>query len=428
MLRWVGKLLVVVVLNGVLGSTSSADTIVSVGPDANAVMVIKIRDSSQAESAAQPARLIGYGDYGMLCEHTFDQASFFQTLQGYGINLVRVWIIYHWDEDYLPFGKTRDKKSNVKKWDLLKPSTPFFTRVAKFVADADAAGFIVQLCLFDENAFDKTTGRWANSPYNDSNNAADTTFIPDNSANPISKFLVTSSGKKKTIWDVNQMVIDQTVAAVGKHGNVIYEVMNEPDTKLAHNDQHALTNFHAHVIAEIRSVSPNAIVSVNLANTTDTFGKWALSPDCGVKIVSFHLPPDGTPNDLPGTSGKPVIVSNDGHDTQSNLNLADMRQDYAKLIKAHPKADPRSLGALILLSDVFDAKNLVAGTRHFEFLDKDLMKKDHQIIDNNGKKHFAPIPKVTNKMDTTWLTDNYLPRATCFDTDILKTLGGFTVN
>jgi hypothetical protein len=397
--------------------TCLPEIVISTGSGTNGRIIVVLRDAAQPESDAQPVQLIGYSDAGILDEHTFDQVTFFKTLRQYGVNMVRAWVIYHWDKDYLPFAKTPDHS----KWDLLKPSSRFFDRLATFISDADTAGIVVQLCLFDENAFDRQPLRWEESPYNHNNNADDTNFIAENAANNISRFFVTTAGtdKKRTIWDVNRMVITHTVAAVGAHSNVIYEIMNEPDSsrKLSHNDQHALTNFHAHVIAEIRAASPTAVVSVNIQSRTDTFAKWALDPNSGVDIVSVHLAPNTTPSDLP--TAKPVIVSNDGHDTQSNLN-------FATVLAKRPKPDPRSLGTLMLLSDIFDVTNLIVGTRHFDFLDKDLMKKDHSVRGKDGNEVSVPYTKVTDLSQTTWQTTNYHPRAVCFDADILQTLQGFT--
>src|SRR5262249_55666112 len=124
----------------------------------------------------EPTRLIMYGAYGMLAESAFDYKAFFEAVQPYGVNAVRVWVNFHWANDRSPFAKSGDKA------DLLHWSDGYFTRLKNFVDAADQRGIVVQLCLFDGVMLETKGNRWNWSPYRDSQNLDSITYIKDDTS------------------------------------------------------------------------------------------------------------------------------------------------------------------------------------------------------------------------------------------------------
>lgn len=156
----------------------------------------------------QPSRLVGYGDLGMLADSGFDYATFFRSLQNYQINMVRVWVNYHWTNSLTPYQGSRSAKYNIEL-----PNETFYTRLANFVSEADRRGIVVQVCVFDANALetgrdDPRNKRWVNFPLNKDKNRNG--YLTTRSKYFAVENQCPNNDKDKCVWSrVHAVVIDK---------------------------------------------------------------------------------------------------------------------------------------------------------------------------------------------------------------------------
>ncbi|MCB9782824.1 MAG: cellulase family glycosylhydrolase [Candidatus Omnitrophica bacterium] len=321
----------------------------------------------------KPIRLVGYGCYGMVSESSFESVTFFDRLAESRINLVRVWVLFHWTNDLTPF-----EGSRASRYDLLKQNDAFYSRLKNFVGMAEERGIVVQVCLFDGVALtgDNSTNRWPNFPYNTVNNFQD---------------YLTSPGQFNDVpsewWsEVTGPLIDRVVDELGNFGNVIYEAVNEPDT---HGLDTTSPQFDRDVVDRLYDLlhrpdyQGSKIISVN--PEAALLREWAISYG-KVDLVSYHIKSTDAPQGISDV-GKPVLISNDGDTSQST--------------EAFGGLDPVSRLARIqsMLDNTFPNEE-VDGTRHFECLDKGLY-------------------------GSTWTTDNYDPRYENRNEEIIELLSGY---
>lgn len=181
-------------------------------------------------------------------------------------------------------------------------------------------------------------------------------------------------------------------------------------------------DWHKQIVKQLRyrfrDTTGSKLISVNvhqddsLINGENGRPGWA-SSSSDVDIISYHLPPDWLPdnswNSLPQKLrevNKPLILSNDGHWTQSNL------------VKDGGKANTWPSDYRIRTRDYWTRKmfckmygaygNTRTNLAGFEFLDKDLNKTISGLVSTTG--------------DTTWLSNDYSPTADKFDSFILSAL------
>jgi hypothetical protein len=397
-------------------------------------------------------RLLGYSDPGILDEQAFDYKSFFDrvTSDNNHINFVRVWVNYHWDHDLSPFTQVFDKKRKRWIYDLTNfktqtsDSNPFFSHLDAFVTAAEAKGVIVQVTFFNGSEVkskDKPNA-WAKSPYNPVNN--NLPFIKQE-LHTIRGYKEPQRGQvytMETVWRaVDQPLIDRVVDTLYKHGNVMYEAMNEPPGHGVDATGHA---FDKRVVDELYSdlnLLPehmgigSKVITVNvgvddgtedltqsdLYNWSLQLGKYATKDtwDGGneVNAISVHLKDDsGTYVDASRylDANKPVIFSNDG-------DPSGQRPDQASKVVSHPleNGQDRLNRVSNFLSAVFPTNQDKAGGHlHLDFLDKGL-NDVVKIKGNNGK----------TIVNNTWTTTSYdyNPRNTRVNDEIVKAISAHVV-
>lgn len=351
----------------------------------------------------QPARLISYSDIGALAESSFDYGNFFNTLRGYKINSVRVWVNYHWANSLTPYA------GSFGSYDIGQQSNAFYTRLANFVREADRHGIVVQLCLFDANALetgadDRYNQRWVRSPLNKANNrnsyltARSKYFTTDATCN-------SSVDRDRCIWSrVHSVLIDKVTEQTGNYGNVIYEIMNEPDGSNTGASSASVRDFHQAVIqrlsSKLRNYSGSKVISINADSSTL---KRLAKDDPAVSMYSVHLSKNNRPASADLSAVKPVIISNDGHCTQTAINYKSghaNRDTSCSGAVSSGEAQVRANKTEDLLRRVFPSTSMT-GRVHFDFLDKGI----------NG---------------SSWpTTQNYNPRAGNFDRLVLEKLKSF---
>lgn len=351
------------------------------------------------------ARLVSYGDIGILAENSFDYRTFFATLRGYRVNMVRVWFNYHWASSLSPY-----QRDGQGRYDIDSSNESYYARLAALVAAADDQGLVVQVCLFDANALETSTDdprgqRWVRAPFNRTNNtngylATRSNFFGTSNS-------CTSNNRENCMWSrVNAVVIDKVVGRLGNYSNVIYEVMNEPDVSSTGASSSAIAAFHRAVIdrltSRLQSHGGSKVISINADSSTML--SLALNTTA-VSLYSVHLSENSGPTHSQLNSTKPIIISNDGHCTQAVLNYqqGDTTRNTACSSAVTSNADTqRANKTAELLRKVFPNARLNNGRVHFDFLDKSL----------NG---------------SSWpTTTNYEPRAAKADRKVLEKLRVYT--
>lgn len=190
----------------------------------------------------------------------------------------------------------------------------FFTRLRAFVQQADAAGVVVQLSLF--NYYDLvpdpaqgTTKTWSLSPWN-AKNSLDAEWgrahlIPDGTGAELRQreFVTPPTGRRTRL--VQQKLITRVMQAVAGFRNVVLEVMNEPHHVNAATDLARVAEFDSFVVGTVVRQRPvtgsAALVSVNASFVFPANGAppgksdvdvWPDRPDlphyADVDLVSYH--------------------------------------------------------------------------------------------------------------------------------------------
>lgn len=331
---------------------------------------ILIRNGNILEYNGSPIRLIGYGDYGLVSEEDFDYGMFLDKIANYNLNLVRIWVNYHWVKSLSPF-----EKNSFGEYDLYSPSQKYNDRLKDFVAYAEGKGIIVQVTLFDAVALQDKGNRWRYFPYNTINNVHD--FILSNQT---SEFVATSG----PVWNVQEQLISQVAAHLGDYGNIIYEIMNEPNSHGV-----AIEPFHSTATSTLRAAlepyTGSKIISVNIEDDSDL--AWA---QANADLVAIHVHHPASRADNYNNISIPVIISNDGDETQGTQAQG---SEY--------NASKREKRTKCFLQKTFGT-GAVYGHNHFEFLDKGI----------NGDSWRTTPP-------------DYNPRASNVDEGILNVLNPF---
>lgn len=386
-------LLATLLLTGVASPppAPAADTAASAAP-------VLARDRGRLTFGGAPIRLVGYGDYGILAESTFDETAFLGRVARDGVNLVRVWVPYHWANDLAPFERV---PGTLPSYRILRPNAKLYARLASLTRAAERRGIVVMVTLFDAVMLETTTAnRWNWSPYRDRRNV-DAPFVPDASR----KVDYVKAGATEPIWrDVHRPLIARVAEALGDRGNVIYEIMNEPTTHGL--DETRVRAFHERVVEALRrELSPRSgskVIAVNLERTTGALATWALAPTSPVDLVAVHVASVARAREVAAWKvGRPLMVSNDGDVSQWTFEQCPLKDGCAP-IRGRGRADRTRA----LLDATFRPETVV-GQRHFEFLDKGL----------NG---------ATWGSGTTERPPNYDPSAARLDGAVLDVLRGYT--
>ncbi|MCG3174849.1 MAG: hypothetical protein GMKNLPBB_03138 [Myxococcota bacterium] len=329
-----------------------------------------------------PVRLVGYGDYGLLAEEAFDFNPFLDQLRTKRLNLVRVWIPYQFAASLAPFAGAKGS------WDLRRINEGLIQRLRSFVAAAAQRNIVVQVTVFDSVGLegdDKSGNRWINSFYRPGNHISP---WPRNKE----EFNRFPGRDDPPVWkEIHQPYIARAVSAICDQPNVIYEIMNEPDGSGAEPGI-GVRGFVDAAAAEIRASFRQPQCTGSRVISANDHTMRAMDVD-EVDVISMHLGPSMPVSRIPDflALGKPVIISNDGDDTQTSTKYgfgALSNADRARRIAGFAAA-------------AFDRK-YETGHAHLEILDKDI----------NG---------------ASWKSQNYEPRHANTTMEILDALGPFSI-
>ena len=264
------------------------------------------RQGNQLLWDGAPVTLVAYGCYGILTESDFDYDAYFDVLQSYGINFVRIWGNYHWTNDLIPFQGTRNNA------DLEKLSDLYFSRLAGLTQSAFNHNIIVMFTFWDSCALEgpaDSGNRWINCPYRNANNKQPYLDNPQ-------QFDDVPPDSTPPIWSQSHApYMARVVETLGNHPNVIYEIMNEPYAGYGDQAFHNQAIDYLHDLLGKPGLSGSKLIATNdgpLSNVNNP----------KVDVVAFHVSGPAKAADYNGLA-RPVIISNDGDDSQSSTTMSD---------------------------------------------------------------------------------------------------------
>lgn len=317
-------------------------------------------------------RLCGYGDYGILAEAGFDYGGFFAKCESRGVNLVRVFAVYHWTKSATPFARSGTK------YQIEVQDGNYFTRLRNFVDAANQRGIVVQVCILDGSGVTESSQwSWAYSPYNKAQNVNGYIDKPGNVPGVFG-----NTGSR--CWNnVNGPLIDRVASALNGCSNVIFETINEP---VSHGlgDGYFNQTVVDRLYAALRKPGRTGSTVISLNADGNWIKNWA-NQNPKIDIISAHVSAEGVAGWL-GSVGKPLIISNDG--------------DRSQQTQAQGGDAPEARKARIRSYLATALDNQTVGRYAVEILDKGL----------NG---------------STWKTVDYTPQSGFANDDLMKLIGSF---
>lgn len=217
----------------------------------------------------EPVTLMGFSLYGMLASTRHDLRAYLDVLQDRGVNFTREWCFDQWtalalrgrlndtgEPGYLtglcPFEGNSPASLPGQPYDLESLSDAFFTHLREFVLLAWERGIVVQVSLYDRNGLrrphnaPREPGRWADSPFNRSNNRQELLQIIDPAEHP-ADFTGTDG---TAIGSIHRAYLERVAQELRGFGNVILEIMNEPQGNMP--DAAAEASWHDWVARILR--------------------------------------------------------------------------------------------------------------------------------------------------------------------------------
>lgn len=210
---------------------------------------------------------VGYSDYQIVTDTRFDAKPYFQTMESYGVNLQRIWVLgYSNTQRNIPERMPFLKQGLTYKLDELDPA--YLQRLRITLVEATRHRQRVLLTLFDRWSLSDQE-KFVRTPWYHQNNME--RFLKS----PFPLFFDFSRPKLAEI----QKNLVKTIVRATSEFKPIYEIMNEayyPGCKI-------LTEFHSQVAQWILEVDPVADIAVNILNDCDSVYKrnW-------VNLISFH--------------------------------------------------------------------------------------------------------------------------------------------
>jgi hypothetical protein len=212
---------------------------------------------------------IGYSDYHVLSDPSFDVENYFKEMRSYGVTLQRLWVIGYsnvtFRDERMPFVKTDGK------YDLTKLDPEFMARLRKVLELAKRYDQKVMLTLFDrwtlshEDNFKKTPWYYTNNHQRLLRNS-----LPD--------FHDIRNAK---LMAIHENYVRSIVAAT-REFHPIYEIMNE--ARLRGDDScKPVIRWHNHVARWIRAEDPAAEIAINVGQDCSNIytANW-------IDIISLH--------------------------------------------------------------------------------------------------------------------------------------------
>lgn len=207
--------------------------------------------------------LMGFGFYGAVVSNRVNATNYLDALKmgpvpgnpsvQKGVNLTRIWLTDMWTAldagtiplpptgqppvpaptgGITPFVENTSLPNISERYDLTQMNDAFFVRLRDFVQKAWDRGIVVQVSLFDRNGVRNNRaygyGGWWGSPYNRANNPYDVLTDPPVDKHP-PDFLSSRCDYHRGLGRAHRELVVRTLLELKDFGNVIFEIMNEPE-------------------------------------------------------------------------------------------------------------------------------------------------------------------------------------------------------
>ena len=239
---------------------------------------------------------IGYSDYQIVTDRSFDSESYFKKVAGAGINLQRLWATGYGNTDsrlreLQPFAR------QGKKYDLEKINPRYLDRLQRVFQQADNNGLRILFTLFDRWQIGSAE-RFVRTPWYYKNN---TTGYLKNAAPDF--YELENSG-----WMRIQENYVKTLVRRTKAFHPIYEIMNEP---ILPGDCRRLVQWHEQIVSWILQEAPDSEIAVNVFLECDSLAEI---PDAGWVTLHYEAWDDGICKAIEPLKamGKNVLIDTDG--------------------------------------------------------------------------------------------------------------------
>jgi hypothetical protein len=210
---------------------------------------------------------LGYSNYQIITDFSFDPVPYFQQMDNHAVNLQRIWI--------LGYSNSADKINETmpfvlagKKYDLKRIDPMYLQRLIEVLQAAEMHNQQVMLTLFDHWSL-ATSDVFPQTPW----------FFKNNTDRLLRKpFPEFYDMRNRKLVQIQRNYVEKIVRASASF-SPIYEIMNEAGG----TDCDTLNRWHKQVADWIKEFAPDARIAVNMRNTcTDVLNQpW-------VDVVSFH--------------------------------------------------------------------------------------------------------------------------------------------
>jgi len=240
---------------------------------------------------------LGYSDYQIVTDPTFDASSYFQEMESHGVNLQRIWTsgynnsIPHVRE-LMPFEKLGGK------YNLDRIDPDYLIRLRSVISSARTHNQKVLLTLFDHWAL-STEEIFPQSPW----------FYKNNRNGILKKALPDFYNLRKKNLVAIQKNYVRTIVSRTREFDPIYEIMNEANWSA---DCAVLDSWQRRVASWILAEDPDAEIAINIQGHCT-----GILQDPWVDVISFHAgvwEGNGICNTVQKyiKTGKTIVIDTDG--------------------------------------------------------------------------------------------------------------------
>ncbi len=198
----------------------------------------------------------GYSDYHVLTRYDHDYATYMSEMAPYGIDLQRWWITGYnntGEGETMPFYQD----GGTGLYDLVTIDAAWYNRARDVLGVAEGHGMAVYLALFDHwamydcNNFQKT-------PWYVGNNQNGILDCDDQGAFPAFFQIYAEDGSLNHLGQVQRTYVQNTVSELMGHGDITWEIMNEPND----GDPPEVAAWHAAVVDWVLAIDNSAQITV----------------------------------------------------------------------------------------------------------------------------------------------------------------------
>lgn len=250
-----------------------------------------------ASAGSPPAPpYIGYSDYQIVTDRSFDPAPYFQEMARAGLNLQRLWA--------MGYGNTDDRLRELqpfarhgRKYDLHRINPRYLDRLNRVFREADENGLRLMFTLFDRWQIG-TAERFVRTPW----------YYKNNTTKYLRNAFPDFHNLENPGWAEIQENYVKTLVRETRAFHPIYEIMNEPSLP---GDCAGLVKWHERVASWILQEAPDAEIAVNMYNECDSLAEIRY-----VRWVTLHYAGWNTgiceAIEPIKAAGKQVVIDTDG--------------------------------------------------------------------------------------------------------------------